>query len=349
MRERLAGAAAFLAHYHVRRRAPGPLTALEALAAARRPLPRLVVRRRDGGVPVEIVLRVRDASTAGYLCAALEAHGEPGERAAADPLEVVSVPRALASPARRARGLFVPHLVGLDLDLAHDPRGKDVRRRIARIERLGYQPEVVRDRRSFEELAHRMYLPTMRARHGEAAFVRSEAYLRGGFRHGTILMLRRGGRRVAGALNVRHPTDAACVEHWAGGVLDGDPALVAEGADAALLWFSMRWAREQPGVRRLGLTVCRPFGADGLLRFKMRWGARVFVEDVWSHWLELRFARWSPSAAFFARALAPIVEGRRGPVALVADGARACVDVPQVEVPLGAAHPEAVRRARGPA
>ena len=310
-------ALAFLLNRHLRRRAPRLTAATELVLAARRPALEQCFAL-DGGV---VRVAVKDPHLAPTLRGRLLERGftisEP--RDAVD-LALSELPRPLAPLLARRGDWLCPRFVSFDVDLASDLLADDVRRRLRRIDALGLKSEVTHDREKFRHFYQRMYLPTLERRHGERAYRRSAGYLEHAARHGHLLLLHHEGRAVAGALNVRRAGRPDALDHWAGGVIDGDCDWIRRGADAALLRETLAWARREPGFTTVGLTQTHPFASDGLLRFKLRWGARLGIEDVWSTVLSFRLHRWSRASRALIGTLAPIGFGPAGPRALAVAG-----------------------------
>jgi hypothetical protein len=303
----------FLLNRHLRRRVPRLTAAVDLALAARRPASEQCFTL-DGGV-VRVV--VKDPHLAPTLRVRLLERGfsisEPRERV---DLELSELPRPLAPLLARRGDWLCPRFVSFEVDIASARLADDVRRRLRRIDALGLSSEVTHDSDKLRYFYERMYLPTLNRRHGERAYRRSAGYLERASRHGHLILLHHQGRAVAGALNVRRAGRSHAVDHWAGGVIDGDCDWIRRGADAALLRETLAWARLQPGLTTVGLTQTHPFASDGLLRFKLRWGAELVVEDVWSTVLSFRLRRWSAASRAAIGTLAPIGFGRPGPRAL---------------------------------
>lgn len=309
MRDVMSGRVAFSVQHVWRRRVPSWIARAERLGER---VHVRHVRARFEGEPVEVRVAVHARELAESLSRALSAGTDP-EEAPTSVAWIRSVPRGADGG-----GLFVPSFVAPRLTLGPDEsawlRSRDARRKVKRAEAMGYEVELTREPSALEELHDTMYAPSMRARHGDEAFLRSRAYLAAGLRRGSLLFLRRDGRRIAGALNVRHGVERGVLEHWAGGVRDADVGLVEEGADVALLWESARLAARE-GYGALGLTQARPFLTNGLTAFKARFATELTAEDIWSHHLELRAQAMCPALAFAVHALGPLV-GRDALVAL---------------------------------
>ncbi len=296
--------ASFLTNYHLRARLPRVVCAVEAAhvpLALRAPARALEVRGEHGDAYTLATSFSEPRLGLFFERRLLGRHPvERATRAADADVEAYEVP-AYQRTAWARRGFFVLPLwvrQVIDLRPGTDPfrRSRHVRHRIKTIRRRGYDYELTRDRAALGEFYERMYAPTMTARHGAEAYLRSRRYIEHGLAHGQLLFVRRSGRRVAGVLNVFSALDRRQVTTWAGGLLDGDLGLLRQDADSACIYFSVRWAHEQVGCRRISLSVARPFLDDGLLSYRKHWGAHLEPESAWAgNVVALRFNRWAPA------------------------------------------------------
>lgn len=73
------------------------------------------------------------------------------------------------------------------------------------------------------------------------------------------------------------------------GVLDGEYDLVKRGANIALSWFELNWARAQ-GAHQYNFGGSRAQTSDGIFTFKRQWGTRVVprkgIHTVWSFYTQ---------------------------------------------------------------
>ncbi|MBI2898539.1 MAG: hypothetical protein HYY06_33615 [Deltaproteobacteria bacterium] len=319
--------ASYLANYHLRPRLPRLVCTVEAAQQrllGRAPLRILEGRGTEGHQTLAASFReprlgrLFERRFAGKDAVVREQRPfDHTKQTAGSDIEAHEVP-AFERTAWARRGFFglplwVRQVVPLERGVDPFPPSRHIRHRIRMIQRCGYGYEVTRDRAAFSEFYDRMYSPTMLARHGADAFVRGRRYLERGLRHGALLVVTQGGRRVAGILNVFHAVDPLHVSTWAGGLLDGDLDLLAEDADSACIYFSIQWALEKVGCRRISLSVTRPFLDDGLLRYRKRWGARLEPESAWA-WnvVVLRVNRWTPAVRATLCSNPFIVVGRDG-------------------------------------
>ena len=136
----------------------------------------------------------------------------------------------------------------------------------------GWTAEVTQAPADFDAFYERMYVPYTLARHGAGAYVKGCHHLRRAFRHGGLLWLSRDGEPVAGA--VFEQAGATLVLEAIGVAGDG-MALRQRGAVAALYVHVIGDAQRR-GCTAIDLRGSRPSLADGLLRYKAKWGAAVY-------------------------------------------------------------------------
>jgi hypothetical protein len=204
-----------------------------------------------------------------------------GLRADARPegtLRCVEIPSADAR-AWAAHGHFIlPLSVNFEVDLRRPERELwDARKResIHRIERAGFTAEIA-GLEALDEFYDQLYVPTCLVRHGSGAFVRRRHYVRRAVANGRLLFVVRSGRRLAALLLVPRWSRMRTVDALLFGVRTGEYAGSTLAREAAYL-FALRWARDDFGADRFGLTGAPPLLNHGLLRFKKRWGAEAVL------------------------------------------------------------------------
>ncbi len=136
----------------------------------------------------------------------------------------------------------------------------------------GWSAELMQAPADFDAFYERMYVPYTLARHGADAYVKGYHHLRRAFRHGGLLRLSRDGVPVAGA--VFEQVGATLVLEALGVAGDG-MALRQQGAVAALYVHAIGHAQRH-GCTAIDLRGSRPSLADGLLRYKAKWGATIY-------------------------------------------------------------------------
>jgi hypothetical protein len=173
-------------------------------------------------------------------------------------------------------------LAGIDRPLSEILAGmnQNTRRRLRQMEKQGFSYEFTRSMQDFDLFYRRMYLPYIQSRHaGRGAVLREAGFVRGIFEQGGLVLVRLGGEPVCGML-CRMQGDLC--EAWQMGVLDGSFELVKQGANVALWWFMLDWARRQ-GAKRFDFGDSRAQTANGTFHFKRGWGTYVVADpDLYS-------------------------------------------------------------------
>jgi hypothetical protein len=147
---------------------------------------------------------------------------------------------------------------------------------------------------------HSMYLPMLRSRYCENSLYQEFQELAGLFRDGSMLFMAQGRRFVAGMLFVRN---GDTLKMKVLGTAAGSYSHTRDGANAALVFHAIEYAC-QNGLRAVEFGYSSPFGSDGTLKFKMKWGAKP-VTGANPDLLCLRFRDEETKAGFFA-ALQPL-------------------------------------------
>jgi hypothetical protein len=127
--------------------------------------------------------------------------------------------------------------------------------------------EVAADAASFEYFYHRMYRPTMHARHGERAVSESrDSAFECLFRPGVLAFVTYEGTRVAGLL-CRWGAGQRVLTLRLGGVLDGLPDYYRNGAMRATDHLLLAWAAAR-GVPIVDFGSAEPFLSQGVFQRK---------------------------------------------------------------------------------
>jgi len=170
--------------------------------------------------------------------------------------------------------LHVPEWVGTRLTVPDDltdisRRSHSLKEDLRVIRREGYEAEFSFDPADCEAFFHNVYQPYSLHRFGASDVVRQLYQIRRSVRRGGIVWVCRGSERVSGAVFElgRDTLRFLCV-----GTAGGRPELRKVGAIAAVYYFLIRYARDQ-GIARLDYRGSRAHLADGVLRYKCKWGA----------------------------------------------------------------------------
>jgi hypothetical protein len=177
--------------------------------------------------------------------------------------------------------IVLPFLVQMTLDVQGDWR--DVRLRIPGkrrrdqeriVRKCGYSYEVSNSEKDFEMFYHQMYLPTAQRRYGELAGLATIEEVYPYFRHGRLLFVKRNDIYVSAFLCLAH---GDVVHAKFGGVFEGDPQLIQEGAQGTVYYATIRWANQQEKYKAVNLEGCLPYLDNPVFRYKRSWGTSVSV------------------------------------------------------------------------
>jgi hypothetical protein len=197
-----------------------------------------------------------------------------------------------------------------------DVRGewRDVTRRFHRsirknelrwVRKYGYHYEVSRSPQHFEDFFQRMYLPTMKARHGKRSSPMLPGVARQYFRHGWLFRIMRNGDWVSGM--VCHPRQDILVTNILG-VQAADTQLIREGAISAAVFAAIQWAN-QHGFIAVNLLGSDPFLNAGSFQHKRKWGTMVRVPQHLHRQIWTRVQRHTPAVARFLKENPAVVVG----------------------------------------
>jgi hypothetical protein len=193
-------------------------------------------------------------------------------------------------PARNA--LVLPRIVGQTLDVQGEWEDvlqrlhKKLRRYHLRLMRkYGYEYETSDQDRDFDLFFYEMYLPSMRARHGEQAHIVSYAKAYHHFKLGTLFLVKREGTFASGGL-CTSSRDRGVVQFRFTGVKNGDQQLMKEGALNAAYHACIHWANKH-GYKAYDFMGTVPYLGKGILQHKKRWGATASIQSHKRIWLKI--------------------------------------------------------------
>lgn len=161
------------------------------------------------------------------------------------------------------------------------------------------------DKKDFDHFHYQMYLPYIRARHGDRALLASyQDQWRRWFTRGGLLMLTQNNAPIGGVICYTHNQTCFVVEL---GVLNGNLDLVESGFKTAMDWFAMNWAYQQ-GIRIYDMGGSRPWQCDGVFFTKSRWRPKVVRrKKIYGVWTFLAHSL-SPALQNHLNKLGPISE-----------------------------------------
>jgi hypothetical protein len=166
---------------------------------------------------------------------------------------------------------------------------------IRQVHRRGMQMSLSQTEADFDLLYRTMYLPFLAGRHGDMARPKDENWLRGSFLRGRMIWVVRDEEKLAGVVI---EIARGALHFWAVATRDGDPGLMKEGALAALYLYAIQHARDQ-GCSYVDFGSCRAFLADGILRYKRKWGMEMRPRLDNQNVLMIRWPAWNDTVSAF--------------------------------------------------
>jgi hypothetical protein len=146
----------------------------------------------------------------------------------------------------------------------------------------GFTTDISEKKEDCDQFHSTMYVPLIRKRHGEEAFVSSIQRVRRVFSQGGLIWARQNGYAVAGGVfQIRGKTLVFEIL----GTLGGEWNIVEEGGVAALYLCILNHARKV-GCKFIDFGGSRPSLTDGVLRYKHKWRVNlVEKKDAWYDFL----------------------------------------------------------------
>ena len=180
--------------------------------------------------------------------------------------------------------LTVPEWTGLTLTVPEDTSeltqsSRSLKEDLRVVRRNKLTADFTQATADFEFFYHTMYIPFMVKRHGKQAIVRDIEQLRRRFHQGGLLWVRQNDQPIAGAIFQRRDQ---VLRLLVVGTTNGEWAPVKAGALAALYLFVLKHAKER-GCKLVDIGGSRPSLNDGLLRYKLKWGAKL-TENIEIHY-----------------------------------------------------------------
>ncbi len=233
----------------------------------------------------------------------------------ASDIVIVEANKHLIHRLPRQNAIVLPHRVELVLDVRGD--WAEVKRRfrraaraadLRRVRKYGYTYEASHSDQDFEMFYHKMYLPSVRARHGEVARTKTFRDVYQIFQRGWLFLIERDGACVSGGL---WTSQQGVVYLEVLGVLNSDMQLMREGAQAAVYHALIKWSN-QMGYRAVNFGTCLPYLEGGLFQYKRKWGSTVGVPpgDNMRFWI--KFCHNTPAVLRFLQDNPCIVVNEQG-------------------------------------
>jgi hypothetical protein len=159
---------------------------------------------------------------------------------------------------------------------------QNVRRNLRKMTKQGFSYTFTQESQDFDLFYHKMYRPYIQKRHGRRATQNEYEPLRHQFERGGLILVQRDQQPICGMLCLTRGD--MCEAHQMG-VHEDHFAQVKKGANVALWWFMMDWARRN-GLRLFDFGASRAQTGNGTFNFKRQWGTRVYaMHDVHTEWV----------------------------------------------------------------
>lgn len=167
--------------------------------------------------------------------------------------------------------LFVPMWLEAHLEIPIVARNRSSVSSLKSIEKNGLTYTMTTAPDQLRDFYCNMYLPAIRGRHRDGAFLDSFQEIMGPVERGEceLLSISKGDEAIAGVLILNNETPPKL---WKCGVRNADPKLFKAGAMAAVYAFSSRHLHEY-GHDVMNLGGTRAFLSDGILFYKAKFGA----------------------------------------------------------------------------
>jgi len=181
--------------------------------------------------------------------------------------------------------LIVPRFINCAIDLRRPVEemfySRNTRETIRKLRKFEYTFKALHSELALEEFFHKMLLPTVRKRHKERAYISNLEDLRRLLENGYILAAYRNSEWVGAELVVCQENKILRAANI--GWRNGDEQLMKDRLVPALTYELINRARAD-GFEFLNLGNSLPFVDDGVLNYKLRWGAdlempRIRYED----------------------------------------------------------------------
>ena len=167
------------------------------------------------------------------------------------------------------------------------------------IRKYGYKTEVSYKDADFEMFFQKMYLPSVKLRHGQQAHIMPYAKAYSRFQQGLLFLTTRENNFVSGGL-CDIQMESGIVHFLLTGVMQADQQLIKEGAQSALYYAIAQWANIQ-GYKAVDFEATEPYLKKGILQHKRKWGMAARIPPNMRKRLWFKVHRPTPAVNQFLK------------------------------------------------
>jgi hypothetical protein len=176
----------------------------------------------------------------------------------------------------------IPAWIGCEIDLGCDIGSqsmskKTIKNNLRKIKQGNFSYSITKNPDDFNSFYYNMHLPYISKRHGDSAFINSYEEMKKSFENGELLQIKEGQEIVAGVI-IDYKIIKGIPRITKLGVLRGDFNYVKRGAIIALYYYTIQYLK-QKNFEKFSLGLTRPFFRDGVLQYKLNWGAKIVCES----------------------------------------------------------------------
>jgi hypothetical protein len=182
---------------------------------------------------------------------------------------------------KSSRNFVIPDWISCEIDLCCDIGSqsrskKTFKNNLRKIKRGDFSYSTTKDPGDFDFFYYNMHLPYISKRYGGSAFKKGYVDIKKSFEDGELLQIKEGQNIVAGVIiDYKKMDDMPIIKIL--GVLRGEFDYVKRGALIALYYYTIRYLKEK-GHKKFSLGLTRPFFSDGVLQYKLNWGAKIVCD-----------------------------------------------------------------------
>jgi hypothetical protein len=141
--------------------------------------------------------------------------------------------------------------------------------------KYGLSYRISHDLNDFDLFYNRMHVPLIKNKFDNEALIAPYEVMKGYFQKGFLLLIAADNRDIAGGIC---SIDNDVMFFMEQGVLDGSDIYIQQGAQIALYYFIILYAKEI-GIKKLNVMRTRSSLNDTVYRTKREWGATVYADD----------------------------------------------------------------------